>query len=492
MIYIDVHGKPQPTTWGKVFAAVERISAYFEAITGQFFERADVVSKVKLAMMLREHVMVIGPTGSAKTALFNRIFGHIEGAVTWSRDLTKFDGDTHLFGSYDPRELEKSGHMMHLTDSSLAEANFAHIGEFFDASDPTLRTLLGVLNERRLVRGPQRIQVPLLTAVADSNFRPEDMPSRAAQLDAVVDRFLFKTDVSYVKDERHDFEMHSAFLSGQLVAPLPKLQIEDVILVSGLVIGFTPNILANKYVLEAYVELKRSVSAQRVQEGRAPISDRRSLRAAQLIEVSALLNGREEATFDDLWEVQSVLVSCLEDQPILRRSTEEAVKRWAAKEARHSIETELAELHLLAKQIPQNVEFDQMKSGEVLVLQKELHGHIKVLEAFEADSMEASTAARKAAETCYMMLVEADKKLLRIAETNLPDDPSTVEKHALMNAQEELKKVTQLLNHVKLGDQDVITHHSRLVQRAELAREILARRFAEREIEDLMRQWSGT
>lgn len=491
MKYIDLHGKAQPTSWAQVFAAVERIVMYFTAVGNHFYERLPVVHKVQLAMMMREHVMVVGPTGAAKTALFRTIFGNIQGAKLWSRDLTKFDGDTHLFGSYDPRELETTGHMVHLVEGSLAEANFAHIGEFFDASDPTLRTLLGVLNERRLVRGPQRLPIPLLTAVADSNFRPEDMPARAAQLAAVVDRFLFKTEVAYVQDGRNDFEMHEAFLSGELHADVPPLSIDDVILVSGVVVGHKPNLLANKYVLEAYVELKRSVSAQRQTEGRPPISDRRSLRAAQLIEVSALLNGREEATFDDLWEVEAVLQSCLEDAPILKRSTEEAVKRWAAKEARHSIESELAELAVLTAKIPKNVDFSVMKSSEVFALQDAVRESIRELEAFKADSLEASTEARQGTEVCYKLLVDADKKLLRIAESNLPTDPGAVPRDALITAQKELEVVAKLLAKINLGDNDVITLHSRLTQRVALAQEILMRKLADRELDDLLRQWSG-
>jgi len=487
--YLDVHRRRKPTTWKQVFEGVERASVYFDALRARFFERDSVIDKLEAAMLMREHLLVIGPPGTAKTSLFRTAFGGIQGGTYWARDLTKFDTTADIFGAYDQREMEKTGHLKHMVEGMMPEAHFVHLGEFFDSNDPLLRAMLGILLDREARKGPQLIKSPLLTAVADTNFRPEDMPSRAHQIGAVIDRFLFKEEVDNIQDPRKDFELHEAFLAGDFDRPMPTLHLADVEMISGLVVGHHPNIFSNKYVLEAYVELKRELSKQRVAKGLPPISNRRSTRASQLLEVKALLAGRQEVTFDDLWGAKDVLVAVMEDEPILEKVTTESVKKWSAKSARHSIEVELAELEVITCKIPQNLDLPPMGSKELLALKKAVADLFNELEKFDADSLEAASSARKAKETCLLVSAQADVHIVRLVESVLPKDPAGVATDALTQAQHELKKAKALLDRVNLGSHEVITAHSRVMERIRLAEEIFMRRFAGKEVDDLLKAW---
>jgi MoxR-like ATPase len=487
--YLDVHRRRKPTTWKQVFESVERTSIFFEALKSRFYERDSVIGKLEAAMLMREHLLVIGPPGTAKTSLFRTVFSNVQGGTYWARDLTKFDTTADLFGAYDQREMEKTGHLRHMVEGMMPEAHFVHLGEFFDSNDPLLRAMLGVLLDREVRKGPQTIKSPLLTAVADTNFRPEDMPTRAHQIGAVVDRFLFKAEVDNIQDPRLDFELHEAFLDGRFDEPMPTLHLADIERISGLVVGHEPNIFSNKYVLEAYVELKRELSKERAAKGLPPISNRRSTRASQLLEVKALLAGRREVTFDDLWGAKDVLVAVMEDEVILEKATTESVKRWSAKEARHSIEVELAELGVITSQIPQNLDLRKLGSKELLALKKDTGVLFQQLDKFEADSLEASSAARKAKETCLLITAQADVHILRLVESALPKDPAGVATDALTGAQQELKKAKALLSRVNLGSHEVITAHSRVMERIRLAEEIFMRRFAGKEVDDLLKAW---
>ncbi len=491
--YTDLQKQKRKTSMTEVMQSVERIVTFFDALDGHFFERQDVIKKLKLAMMLREHLLLIGPPGTGKTALFNKVFGSIQDAETWSLDLTKFTTDTHLFGSYDQRELERTGHMVHMTDGTLGTANFAHLGEFFDGNDPILRTLLGVLNGGSVKKGPQVIRMPLLTVVADTNFRPEDMPTRADQLRAVVDRFLFKSEVGYVQDPSSDFSMHEAFLSGDFDKPLPPLYLKDVEVVSGLVVGHTPNIFRDRYVLEAYVELKREASRIRMEDGRPPISDRRSMKAAQLVEVSALMNGRVEAKFDDLWAVQSVLSETLEDRPVLQERAEAVVQKWVEKQSRHSIEAELAEVKSILAKVPSNVQFDSLSSAEVLTLKDTLTAVSKEVESYVHESLEAGKACREGILAIIRMQDSADNHILDLVESSIPDNPDKVDIDSVASASKVLSSATSLLKKVsRRGSTDILVRQSRLQERAAMAQEFYARTLAAKEVDDLKSQWYGT
>jgi len=488
--YKDLHGNYVATSRNEVEIALERLAAFKAALKEQFYERDEVIDKLNLALMLREHLLFIGPPGTAKSKLFSKAFRSIQGAEVFRKDLTRFTTDTHIFGAYDVREMEKTGRMVHMTDRTLATAHLAHMGEFFDASDALSRNLLGALNERRYQNGPQEINLRLMTCVADSNFRPEDMPQRARQLEAVVDRFLFKAEIpAGIEDPRADFQMHEDFLGGKLDTPLPRLDLGDIVIVSGLITGHRPNLFANKYVLEAYVELKRSISSSRESQGRPPFSPRRSLAASQIVEAQALLSGRDQATFDDLWAVQHVLASCLDDISIVEREASESIKRWVAKSARHEIEIEISKLSIITGRIPASVDLSKMASKEVFALKALLQGIIDDLNTFQADALEVKNQANKATTQCAKLLIDADVRLLTIIDQHIVEKPGEIPHASLEKARDNTLALQQVLTKINPGSHETVVAHSRLSQRLSLALEILNKRWAKKEVDDLLAQW---
>jgi MoxR-like ATPase len=350
--YLDEMGIQKESTWTDVFASCKKIDDYFNVYGLRYFERDDVLKKMKYALLMREHVLIVGPTGAAKSRIINGVFSGITGARVWSMDLTKTTSDVHLYGNYDVREMQTSGKMVHMTDDTFADAHFAKMGEFFDASDWTLRSALGALNEREIRLGPQFKKLPLLTVVADTNFEPEQFPQRRAMLDAVVDRFLFRTRVAYVEDPVNRYNMLDLELSGNYTK-LPELTLQDIVLVSGVVKAM--NLLNDRYVKEAYQELTYNYSKERVKAGRNKLSDRRYIAAAQIMEVCALLNGRTEVTFEDLKISRHVLAAIPEDEKLLEDARTAAIQTWVERAKKRDID---AELFRLKEMTGRMVEFD--------------------------------------------------------------------------------------------------------------------------------------
>lgn len=323
-------------------------------VSMRFVEREDVIRKIMYAFMMREHVLLDGPTGSAKSDLIDTCIEGIVDATIWQMDLTRFTTDTHLFGNYDVRKMREEGHMVHMTDGSLAEANFAKTGEFFDASDATLRTLLGVLNERRITRGPQMLQFPLLTVIADTNFNPHQLSNRASQLEAVVDRFLFHTSTAYVEDPANRLTMLDVSLDGMgRKAPLPKLSLADVELVSGAVRAM--NLVSDPYIRQAYEQLTRIYSGKRVEAGRPPLSDRRFIKGAQILEVSALLHGRLAVTFEDINFARHVICQIPDDEALFDTLLEATNAEWIQRSQSREVDRELASLNRIMQNVPEGV-----------------------------------------------------------------------------------------------------------------------------------------
>ena len=428
LFYLDLDGELEPTTWDAVLAATRRIQAFFHAVELRFVEREDVIRKIMFAMMMREHVLIDGPTGTGKSFLLDTIFDNIEGGVTWSMDLTRYTSNTDLFGNYCVRTMRERGHTVHLTEGSLAEANFAKTGEFFDANDAALRTLLGVLNERRMRRGPQLIKFPLLTVVADTNFRLDDQPQRRTQLAAVIDRFLFQTSVEYVQDPTNRYHMLETSLEARHhKASLPPLSKSDVELVSGTVRAM--DMVQDRYVRQAYEEMHRLFKEARIAEGRAEPSDRRFIRAAQVMEVSALLHGRQTCTFEDLAYTKTVLVEHRDDQPLFEQALHDAVTAWTERAASRVIDKELHTLGEIIQRLP-TADLATMGHAQVKPFVAKLETVLEELKTFKPSSIEARDQYTKTMTRIHEQLAQADLRMIELLVSRLPDvqnvDPSTL------------------------------------------------------------------
>jgi MoxR-like ATPase len=144
-----------------------------------------------LAALSREHVLYIGPPGTAKSELSRRLSRLSQGAY-FERLLTRFSVPEELFGPLSMRALEEDKYVRQ-TQGYLPEASVAFVDEIFKANSAILNTLLTLLNERLFDNGSQREPVPLVCMVGASNELPE-----SEELDALYDRFLLRRRVAQV------------------------------------------------------------------------------------------------------------------------------------------------------------------------------------------------------------------------------------------------------------------------------------------------------
>lgn len=144
-----------------------------------------------LAALSGEHILFIGPPGTAKSELGRRLSKLCAGSF-FERLLTKFSVPEELFGPLSMRALEDDKYVRQ-TEGYLPDASVAFIDEIFKANSAILNTLLTVLNERLFDNGSKRTEIPLLCLVGASNELPE-----SEELDALYDRFLVRKKVEQV------------------------------------------------------------------------------------------------------------------------------------------------------------------------------------------------------------------------------------------------------------------------------------------------------
>ncbi|HNC47079.1 MAG TPA: AAA family ATPase, partial [Acidobacteriota bacterium] len=158
-------------------------------------ERESLVETIVLAAVAGEHVLVIGPPGTAKSEAVRRVAQALGGQY-FEYLLGRFTEPSEIFGPIDLQKL-KSGVVEIETTGMLPEAEIAFLDEIFLGSTAILNTLLNLLNERVFRRGHTRMAVPLRICVGASNRLPED-----ESLAAFADRFLIHTFVEPIPDPR--------------------------------------------------------------------------------------------------------------------------------------------------------------------------------------------------------------------------------------------------------------------------------------------------
>jgi MoxR-like ATPase len=178
-------------------AAAERFRAFFEELSRTFVEREDVLQQVALALLGREHVLMTGPPGTAKSQVASSVLARIVDETTgapslYTRQLTESTVQTDLIGPINFKTLMETGHTEHFTDEGMLGAVHAFLDEVLDGRDMLLRSVLNVLQERELKHGNRitvgRIECALMTT---NRYLAEVLEGSRETLLAFVDRIAF-------------------------------------------------------------------------------------------------------------------------------------------------------------------------------------------------------------------------------------------------------------------------------------------------------------
>jgi MoxR-like ATPase len=247
-------------------------------------EREVLIELLALAAIAGEHVLVVGPPGTAKSAAVRRVARALGGKY-FEYLLGRFTEPSEIFGPIDLRKL-REGVVHTETSGMLPEAELAFLDEVFRGSTAILNTLLGILNERVFRRGHTTLRVPLRLCVGATNELPDD-PS----LVAFADRFLVRCFVDPVGDPSLEQLLAEGWQLDDEIAP-----IADVGLVDRL--G-----RACRAVEMGPVRLPLAAAVRRLRSHGISMSDRRLVQAQRLVAAAAVLAERTSATRADLWPI---------------------------------------------------------------------------------------------------------------------------------------------------------------------------------------------
>lgn len=161
-------------------------------MNGTFAEREREIRGLLIAALAREHILLLGPAGTAKSALANTFCSAITGASFFQWLMSRFSTPEELFGPPSISGL-KQDKFKRITTGKLPECHVAFLDEIYKANSAVLNSLLTAINERAF-DNDGRHSIPLETVVGASNELPD-----GNELAALHDRFLLRFWVSPTK-----------------------------------------------------------------------------------------------------------------------------------------------------------------------------------------------------------------------------------------------------------------------------------------------------
>src|SRR5688572_17126082 len=360
-----------------------RFDAIRRELDQKFLAKEEIIRLMLVAAIAGEHMVLIGPPGTAKSALI-RAFARLIDARYFEYLLTRFSEPNELFGPVDIQSF-RSGSYRRVVSNMLPEAEIVFLDEAFKANSAILNSLLTLLNERRFNNGAQLMKVPLISLFAASN----EVPS-SDNLDAIFDRFLLRVH----SDNLDSYHFHELMTKGLALeraslkedlpsspAPLPPSLSAGGVpappplpakLNSGAILSAADLHTCRRTLLERvefpeeFLATYKGLCFQLRGEG-ISLSDRRDVRVLKLFAASAFLDGRTRVHEGDLFILRHAWNN-LDQREILDDVVEPVVAQYYAEhpdDRPHQVAADIdrlvSELNLVHRTLTQGGELSDIQ-----------------------------------------------------------------------------------------------------------------------------------
>jgi MoxR-like ATPase len=275
---------------GSLAARLARIAM---ALEQQFLGKDEVIRLLLVAAIAGEHAVLIGPPGTAKSALI-RTFARMLHARYFEYLLTRFTEPNEIFGPVDIAAF-REGRYERRTEGMLPEAEIVFLDEVFKSNSAILNALLTILNERRLTSGGQIVISPLLSAFGAANEVPAD-----EALNAIYDRFILR-----IRSDNLDAYHFQDLLQKGLDQEVRERGNDGPVVSARELAALQRRLLGRTRFREDFFSQYKGLVFQIRAEG-VTLSDRRVVKLLKLFAASAFLDGRSEPDAGDFFILRHV------------------------------------------------------------------------------------------------------------------------------------------------------------------------------------------
>ncbi|MBO0587739.1 AAA family ATPase [Sporosarcina sp. E16_8] len=268
----------------------EKLEGIRQALNSKFYERENEVEGILVALLSRQHMLMIGPAGTAKSALSVELAKIVQGTEYFQWLLTRFSTPEEVFGPLSLKDLEQGVYKRN-TATKMPEANLVFLDEIFKANSAILNSLLTLINERLFYNNGSPVHVPLISVIGASN----EYPDEGEGLEALFDRFLLRFELDYIADEMNFVSMMKGTGQNQV---MPSMTMEELVQLQ----FFADMVEIPDEVYETLSKIRNELR----DEGIRP-SDRRFKQSLSVLQAKALINQRQVVKVDDIVILENAL-----------------------------------------------------------------------------------------------------------------------------------------------------------------------------------------
>jgi MoxR-like ATPase len=272
-----------------------RLAGLARSLEDRFLGKDEIIRLLLVATLAGEHAVLVGPPGTAKSALV-RTFAKLIDARYFEYLLTRFTEPNEIFGPVDIAAF-REGRYERRIEGMLPDSEVVFLDEVFKSNSAILNALLTLLNERRFTSGGAVLSCPLLSCFGASNEVPTD-----ETLTAIFDRFLLR-----IRSENLDAYHFQDLLQRGIANEMQSLAQSAVApLASAREIGelhraFSQRMRFSEEFLATYKGLVFQIRAEGVS-----LSDRRVVKLLKLFAASAYLDGRAQPDSGDFFVLKHI------------------------------------------------------------------------------------------------------------------------------------------------------------------------------------------
>ncbi|PID20435.1 ATPase [Sporosarcina sp. P3] len=291
---------------------IKKLHEIKKALNAKFFERENEVEGILVALLSKQHMLMIGPAGTAKSALSVELAKIVNGTSYFQWLLTRFSTPEEVFGPLSLKDLEEGVYKRN-TATKMPEAHLVFLDEIFKANSAILNSLLTLINERLFYNDGQPIEAPLMSVIGASNEYPEE----GEGLEALFDRFLLRFEINFIADESNFVSMMKD--EGEHV-DIPTMHLDDLVQLQQMTSGV--------HIPDEVYETLSTIRRELQDEGIQP-SDRRFKQSLGILQARALIHQRESVQTADLVILENALWETLDQKEtvcnIVRKHSQDGI-----------------------------------------------------------------------------------------------------------------------------------------------------------------------
>ena len=253
-------------------------------VTAQAFPgRADMARAVIYGLLSRQHVLVSGSPGNAKSAVATAMIRHLTDAQVFATQFSRGTSDQVVLGPFNLPKLRDEGLMERNTSGYLPTAQIGLLDEVGKAAPVLLHDVLSILNERIFYAGDGHAPTPcpLVTAIATTNESLGEEEANAA----LYDRFLIRLHVESVSTPTAFRHLLTGSVSTDAADPITMAELEQMQ-------QEVAQVVIPDSLIDSLYELRNTLQT----EHNIAVSDRRWRHSVGVIKAAAYMAGNDTAT----------------------------------------------------------------------------------------------------------------------------------------------------------------------------------------------------